>query len=151
MYVRTYVPVRMYMYVCMHVCMYVCVYVRMYVYIYMNVCMYVRMYARMYVCMHFKYAPSPGSDTTYYVTSYLFLVIGRGCRVCLCSRRRSLHSLYNVYLLALCSCTVAATVCQSIEFVNFINNFRCLVIRSCSLIGQIPCFSVSFSSISLCC
>jgi hypothetical protein len=36
---------------------------------------------------------------------------------------------------------------RSIEFVNFINEFRCLVIRSCLLIGQIPCFSVSFSSI----
>jgi len=44
-----------------------------------------------------KHAPSPGSDTTYYnVTSYWFLVTGRGCRVCLCSRRRSLDSLYNV-------------------------------------------------------
>ena len=40
---------------------------------------------------------------------------------------------------------------KSIEFVNFRNDFRCLVIRSCLLIGQIPCFSVSFSSISLCC
>ena len=40
---------------------------------------------------------------------------------------------------------------KSIEFVNFINEFRCLVIRSCLLIGQIPCFSVSFLSISLCC
>jgi hypothetical protein len=30
---------------------------------------------------------------------------------------------------------------KSIEFVNFINEFRCLVIRACLLIGQIPCFS----------
>jgi hypothetical protein len=28
---------------------------------------------------------------------------------------------------------------KSIEFVNFINEFRCLVIRSCLLVGHIPC------------
>ena len=39
---------------------------------------------------------------------------------------------------------------KSIEFVNYINDFKCLVVRSCLLIGQIPCFSVSFSSFSLC-
>ena len=44
-----------------------------------------------------KHAPSPGSDTTYYnVTSYWYLVIGRGCSVCLCSGCRTLLSLYNV-------------------------------------------------------
>ena len=57
----------------------------------------------MYVCVFFlfyflfiKYAPSPRNDTYYNVTSYLFLVIGRGCRVCLFSRCRPLHFLYNV-------------------------------------------------------
>jgi len=56
-----------------------------------------------WVCVFFyiyiiKYAPSPGSDSTYYnVSSYSYLFMGRGCRVYLCSRRRTLHSLYNVY------------------------------------------------------
>jgi len=44
-----------------------------------------------------KHAPSPGNDTVYYnVTSYWYLVICRGCSFCLCSRCRTLHSLYNV-------------------------------------------------------
>jgi len=65
------------MYVCIYVCMYVCIFLFYFLFI--------------------KYAPSPRNDTTYYsVTSYLFFVIGRGCRVCLCSRRRPLHFLYNV-------------------------------------------------------
>ena len=98
-----------FMYVCVCVCMYVCVYMCMYERI-LYVCMYVRMCVCVYVCMYvciyvyvfflyiIKYAPSPGSDTTYYnVSSYTFLFMGRGCTVCLCSRRRTLHSLYSVY------------------------------------------------------
>ena len=40
---------------------------------------------------------------------------------------------------------------KSIEFVKFINCFRCLVINSCLFIGQIPCFEVSLFSVSLGC
>ena len=62
------------------------------------VCMYVRMYVFYLFIYIIKYAPSPGSDTTYYnVSSYTYLFMGSGCRVCLCSGRRTLHSLYNVY------------------------------------------------------
>ena len=39
----------------------------------------------------------------------------------------------------------------SIEFVNFINVFKHLVISSCLLIGQIPCYNVSFLILPLCC
>jgi len=83
------------MYVFMYVCMYVTVYVCMYInYVCMHVCRYLCMYVLLFIIKH---APSPGSDTTYYnVTSYWYLVIGRGCRVCLCSRCRTVHSLCNV-------------------------------------------------------
>jgi hypothetical protein len=37
---------------------------------------------------------------------------------------------------------------KSIELVNFKNDFKCLVISSCLLIGQIPAFCVFFLSIS---
>jgi len=44
-----------------------------------------------------KLAPLSGIDTTYYnVTSYLYLAIGSGFTVCLCIRRWTIHSLYNV-------------------------------------------------------
>ena len=82
--------------VCMIVCMYVCFF--------------------MYII---KYAPSPGRVTTYYnVSSYTFLFMGMGCRVCLCSRRPTLHSLYNVsfnwYLLALVVYTFTTIVCHNL-------------------------------------
>ena len=93
--------------VCIYVYMCVCVCVCVYMCVCMCVCMcvYVCLCMRVYVCVYIflfiyiiKYAPSPGSDTTYCnVSSYTFLFVGRGCRVCLCSRRRTLHSLYNVY------------------------------------------------------
>ena len=85
---------------CVRVYVRVCVYVRVYVVLYVRVCVYVCYVRVCIVCIFFiyKYAPSPGSDTTYYnVSSYSYLFMGRGCRVCLCSRRRTLHSLYNVY------------------------------------------------------
>ena len=104
MYVRMCVCVCMY--VCMYVRMYVCTYVCMYIYVCMHVrmCMYVCTYVCVCnVCMYvfflslIKHAPSPGSVTTYCnVTSYWYLVIGRGCSVCLCCRCRTVHSLYKV-------------------------------------------------------
>ena len=95
------------MYVCMYVCiMYICnMYVYMYIYLCTYLCvMYVYVCVCVYGCMYYvfffliNYAPSPRGDTTYYnVTSYLFLVIGRGC-VCLCSRSRPL----SVIIAAVC-------------------------------------------------
>ena len=65
----------------------------------MYVCMYVCMYVRMYVFLKYiiEHAPSPGNDTRQYnATGYWYLVVGRGCRVCLGFRRRTVHSLYNL-------------------------------------------------------
>jgi hypothetical protein len=37
---------------------------------------------------------------------------------------------------------------KSIEFVNFMNCFICLLAKSCLFVGQVPCFDVSLFSIS---
>ena len=81
--------------------MFVCLYV--YVYLCMNVVMYICRYVLMCVCIYvillfiIKHAPSSGIHTTYNnVTNYWYLVISRGYKYCLCSRRRTLHSLYNI-------------------------------------------------------
>jgi hypothetical protein len=39
---------------------------------------------------------------------------------------------------------------KSIEFMNFINEFRCFVINSCLLAGQFPLFRIFLFGSSLC-
>ena len=67
-------------------------------YVYMHVCVYFFFF---YYCI--KHDPSLDSNTTRCnnvtsnnVSSCWFLIIGRRCRACLCTWRRSLHFLYNV-------------------------------------------------------
>ena len=69
-----------------------------------------------------------------------------GCRRCISCTQFSLG--YTMYCLQRCC---YQSLSKSIEFVNFINCLRCLVINSCLFIGQIPCFDVSLLSVSLDC
>ena len=119
--------------VCMYiyVCTYVCIYVNMYIYAY--ICVYVWNYVFIYVCMGvrtfvcmqasiyvflyiIKYAPSPGSDTTYYnVSSYPYLFMGRGCRVWASDTAFPLQCLsFDWYFLALVVYAFTAIVCHSL-------------------------------------
>ena len=68
------------------------------------------------------------------------------------NRVPSLHSLHMVtfgYTICCLSPCCHYSISESIEFVNFVNCFRCLEISSCLFVGQLPCFDVSLFSVSL--
>ena len=64
----------------------------------------------------------------------------------------SLHSLHIVtfgYTICCLFPCCQYSISKSIEFVNFVNCFRCLEINSCLFFGQLPCFDISLFSVSL--
>ena len=64
----------------------------------------------------------------------------------------SLHSLHIVtfgYTICCLSPCCHYSISKSIEFVNFVNCFRCLEINSCLFFGQLPCFDISLFSVSV--
>ena len=68
------------------------------------------------------------------------------CRLCISFTYLSYG--YTMYCLWHCC---YQSISKSIEFVNFMNCFRCLLIKSCLFVGQVPCFDVSLFGVSLGC
>jgi hypothetical protein len=72
------------------------------------------------------------------------LWIGRECRTCPYPGAITAFPLHGFIEIIQCTVFSAAAIrVYRNEFVNFIHCFRCLVVNSCLLIGQFPCFDVS--------
>ena len=81
----------------------------------------------------------------------LHACIGRECRTCPNPGAVTpfpSHSYFWLYNLLSFSLLRHYSISKSIEFVNFVNCFRCLEINSCLFFGQLPCFDVSLFSVS---